>query len=546
MYRVLVTEPLSEEGLARLRQSAQVDLRTGLSPAELVAVIGDYDALIVRSRTQVTAELLQAGTRLKIVARAGSGVDNIDVEAATRYGVLVVNAPLGNTVAVAEHTFGLMLALARHIPAADAAMKGGGWPKSALIGRELRGKTLGIIGLGRIGAALARRAAAFEMRLVAYDPFVSADYAARLGVEMMGLDALLQEADFVSVHIPGNERTRGLIDAARLAMMKPTAILINCARGGIVDEAALAQALAEGRLGGAGLDVFVHEPPGLTELVRSPRVVCTPHLGASTEEAQESCACDVVEQVLAVLDGQPPRYPVNAPALSGEEMATLGPYLDLGQRLGSFYGQMNGMSLERLDLVYAGEVAAHNTALLRAAVLVGLLQQMVEEPVNLVNANALAASRGIAIAEHSEPQAENYAGLLTVRASTKAGEHSVSGSVVRGRPHAVCIDGFWLDFVLEGYLLLSEHIEQPGILGRMGMLLGESGLNVSFVQVGRWGRGSHGIMVLGIDDPVPADLLERIRALPSIRSVRLIHIERPAIGFQPVAASRQPSPAATG
>ncbi|HPL29803.1 MAG TPA: hydroxyacid dehydrogenase, partial [Anaerolineae bacterium] len=335
MSRVLVTEPLSEEGLARLRERTEVDVREGLNPAELAAAIGEYDALIVRSRTRVTAEVLEAGVRLRVVARAGSGVDNIDVEAATRRGILVVNAPNGNTVAVAEHTMGLILALARHIPAGDAATKEGGWPKGALIGSELRGKTLGIIGLGRIGAAVARRAAAFEMRLVACDPFVPAEQAARLGVEMVPLEALLQQADFVSIHTPGNERTRGLIDAARLALMKPAARLVNCARGGIVDEAALQQALAEGRLAGAALDVFAQEPPGAPDLVRSPKTVCTPHLAASTEEAQESCALDVAEQVLAVLAGGVARYPVNAPSLSSEELAALGPYLELATRLGS-------------------------------------------------------------------------------------------------------------------------------------------------------------------------------------------------------------------
>jgi len=524
MYRVLVTEPLSDEGLARLRESTEVDVREGLTPKELLSIIGEYDALIVRSRTQVTAELLAAGRRLRVVGRAGSGVDNIDVEAATRRGVLVVNAPQGNAVAVAEHTMGLMLALARHIPAGDAAMKQGRWLKDHLMGTELRGKVLGIVGLGRIGTALARRAAAFEMRLVAYDPFVSAEQAARLGVEMVGLDALLAQADFVSIHVPANERTLGLISASKLALMKPTARLINCARGGIVDEEALARALAEGRLAGAALDVFAHEPPGDAELVMSPKTVCTPHLAASTEEAQETCALEVAEQVLAVLAGGVARYPVNAPMLSSEEMAVLGPYLELATRLGSFLGQMDGGAIGRLEFVYAGEPAAHDTTLLRSAMLVGLLRLVVDEPVNLVNAGAVAASRGLVIAERREPTAESYTNLLSIRALTTEGERTVTGSVVRGRPHLVGIDGFWLDFPLEGYLLLSEHIEQPGVLGRMGTLLGDAGVSISFVQVGRWGRGSRGVMVLGLDDPAPAGLLERIRALPSIRSVRLIRV----------------------
>lgn len=524
MHKVLVTEALSDEGLARLRESVEVDVREGLSQAELLEIIGHYDALIVRSRTRVTADLLRAATRLQIVARAGSGVDNIDVDAATRQGVVVVNAPYGNTVAVAEHTMALMLALARNVPAADAAMKAGGWPKGSLEGTELRGKTLGIIGLGRIGTALAKRAAAFEMRLLAYDPFVAVEYASRLGVELVPLDDLLRTADFVSIHIPGGDRTRNLIGAEQIALMKPTARLINCSRGGIIDEEALCRALTEGRIAGAALDVFAKEPPGPTDLVCSSKVVCTPHLAASTEEAQESCAIDVAEQVLEFLGGRPARYPVNMPTLSGEEMAALGPFLDLAGRLGNFYSQLAGDGLKRLELVYAGETGELNTSLLRAAALVGLLKPMVEEPVNLVNADAVAASRGMAIAERREPQAESFTNLLTIRATTTAGERAVTGSVVRGRAHVVCIDGFWLDFPLEGYLLLSEHVEQPGILGRMGMLLGDAGVNVSFVQVGRWGRGSHGVMVLGLDEAAPAGLLDRIRALPSIRSVRLIRI----------------------
>jgi D-3-phosphoglycerate dehydrogenase len=524
MYKVLVTESLAEDGLARLRESTHVDVREGLSHEELLAIVGRYDALIVRSRTRVTADVLRAGERLQVVARAGSGVDNVDVEAATRQGVIVVNAPNGNTIAVAEHTMGFMLALARHIPAADAAMKAGHWRKGELSGLELRGKTLGIIGLGRIGAALSRRAAAFEMRLLAYDPFVAAEYAARQGVAMVPLDELLRVADFVTVHVPGNDHTWGMIGADKLALMKPTAFLINCARGGIVDEEALAAALAEGRLAGAALDVFAQEPPGPTPLVTSPKVICTPHLGAATGEAQRICALDVVEQVLAVLSGRPPRYPVNMPPLSSEEMAALGPYLDLATRLGSFYGQMTGNGLERLELVYAGDVARRDTLLLRAAALAGFLRLIEETPVNLVNAAAVAASRGISVAERTEPEIESFTNLLTIRAFTRSGEHSITGSIVRAHPRAVCINGYWLDFPLEGYLLLSEHIEQPGVLGRMGTILGEAGVNVSFVQVGRWGRGSRGVMVMGLDDPVPPGLLERIRELPSIRSVRLIRV----------------------
>jgi len=522
MFRVLVTESLARAGLDLLSQHAEVEVVDRPSSEALAEMIGEYDALVVRSRTRVTTEVIEAGDRLRVIGRAGTGVDNIDLESATRHGVLVVNAPNGNSVAVAEHTLGLMLALARHIPQGDSSVRLGRWDKSALMGTEVRGKVLGIIGMGRVGTAVATRAAALEMAVVAYDPFISTEHAARLSVRLVPLDELLRTADFVSLHVPATKLTLGLLGSRELALMKPTAMLINCARGGIVQEDALLDALEEGRIAGAALDVFSHEPLDDTRFLASKRLILTPHLGASTEEAQSSAALDVAEQVIAVLQGKVPRYPVNTVALSPEEMAEVGPYIDLAQRLGSLYAQIATGNLVGLELGYSGEIAKHGTQLVKAAALVGLLSHTSEETVNLINAEVVARERGIEVSEHRVPTAENFTSLLTLNAATTQGTRSLAGTVMRGQPHLVGFDDFWIDSILEGLLLVSEHIEQPGIIGRMGLMLGEAGVNISFVQVGRRGRGGHGVMVVGVDDAISDELLARIMTMPSIRTAWLV------------------------
>ncbi len=530
MKRVLVTEPLAEEAMRALAEHVQVDSRPGLSEQALVEAIGDYDGLVVRSATQVTAEVIRAGKRLQVIGRAGIGVDNIDLAQATRRGIIVVNVPSGNTIAVAEHTIGLMLALARHIPRSDAGLRAGRWEKRGLTGIEVRGKVLGLVGLGRIGTAVAQRAAGLEMQIIAYDPFVSPERAARAGVRLVDLEQLLRTADFISVHTPLTERTRHLIGAEALALVKPTARLINCARGEIVDEAALLAALESGRLAGAALDVFEQEPLGPdSPLRRCDKAILTPHLAAATEEAQLAVSLDVARQVWEVLEGLPPRAPVNAPFLDPEALAELRPYLELAERMGSFYAQMAGNNLVRLDLTYGGDVADKNVELLRAALLIGLLCSVSEEPLNLINAAMVAESRGLALTEHRVPEADNFAGLITLRVLTTQGERVLAGTVMRQEPHIVRIDDYWLDFVAEGLLLVSEHVEQPGIIGRMGTILGEAGINIHFVQVGRRQRGGQGAMVLGIDDALSEQALGQVLQLPSIRSAHLVSL--PACAF---------------
>ena len=524
MKRVLITESLARAGVDLLREACQVTVQSAPSPEELLQIIGGYEALIVRSATKVTAEVLAAGSRLSVVGRAGTGVDNIDLDAATRRGIVVVNAPTSNTIAVAEHALGLMLSLARHIPQANVSMHCGRWEKKNLLGSELCDKVLGLIGLGRVGTALASRAQGLEMRVIAHDPFVSPERAKRLNVEMVGFEELLSRSDYVSLHAPSTDRTRGMIGARELASMKPGARLINCARGDLVVEEALVQALREGQIAGAALDVFVHEPQVNPAICQCPNLILSPHLGASTEEAQSGAAVQVARQVIDVLDGRPPRYPVNVMALSTEEMRFLQPYLDLANCLGRLYAQFAENNLTHLEMTYAGDVAEHDTMLITAAALAGLFSEAGEETVNLVNARLVAQERGLTVSETHSPQDQGFSGLVTLCARTTTKERLLSGTVMRGQAHIVRIDEYWLDFIAHGPLLVTEHIEQPGVIGQMGTLLGDAGVSISFVQVGREKRGGYGIMVLGLDEQLSEETLAQVMTMPSVRAARAVHL----------------------
>jgi D-3-phosphoglycerate dehydrogenase len=501
-----------------------VDVRLGLSPEELVGAIRGYDGLVIRSGTQVTAQVIRSADRLAVIGRAGTGVDNVDLEAATLRGIVVVNVPNSNAISVAEHTIALLLALARHVPQADASLRARRWVRHGLQGTEVRAKYLGIVGLGRIGSAVAHRAQGLEMKVLAHDPFVSVDYAVRRGVTLVSLKDLLQRSDFVSLHVPLTELTRDLIGAQELAMMKPTACLINCARGGIVVEEALCEALENKTLAGAALDVFAEEPLVDSPLLSNAHVILTPHLAASTDEAQENAAVEIARQVVEVLEGQAPRYPVNAPLLSSEELAILGPYMDLALRLGRLYAQLAQGNLTEVELTLSGELAAQDPAILTSSALQGVLEGICEEPINVVNARIIADQRGLRVVERRTPAVENLANSLTLNLRTTEGEWSVMGTVLRGEPHVIRINRFWIDFVAAGRLLLSEHVEGPGILGRVGALLGEAGINISFVQVGRRERGGLGVMVLGIDDQLPSHVVEALLDLPSIRSAHPLRL----------------------
>ena len=500
-------------------------LKTGLEPKDLEACLGEYDALIVRSETQVTAELLAVGERLQIVGRAGVGVDNIDVEAATRRGILVVNAPTSNTIAAAEHSLALMLSLARHVPRAHASMKAGQWSRSEFIGTELRGKALGIIGLGKVGAEVARRARAFEMRIIAHDPFVSPDHAGHLGVEIVSLDDLLQRSDFISVHVPLTAGTDGMIGRKELAKVKPTVRLINAARGGIIDEQALYEAVKGGRVAGAAIDVFSEEPASHSDLLKSDRIIVTPHLGASTEEAQANVAIEVAEQVVDVLQGRPARYAVNAPMVLPEALAVLTPFVDVGRVTGKVATQLAEGQLSSIAIAYAGEIAQYDALFLKAAVVGGLLAPVSEERVNVVNVNMITDQRGIKIVERKEEASETYRNLLTVELTTSTGTTIVSGTSVMGRSHVVRVNDYWLDITPgDGYLLLIENSDQPGMIGAVGTLAGQSDVNISFMEVGRLERRGRAMMALGLDEPMPEGALNAILAMGGISSVKQVKV----------------------
>jgi D-3-phosphoglycerate dehydrogenase / 2-oxoglutarate reductase len=524
--RILVAEPLAREGIDRLRAEHDVDERPNLSREELCGSIADYDALVVRSQVQVDADLIAAGQRLVVVGRAGVGVDNVDLDAATRAGITVVNAPTGNTIAAAEHTLALLFALARRIAAADASVRRGEWKRSQFTGNELRGRTLGIVGLGKIGQAIADRARALEMPVVGVDPYVTAEQAALHGVELVDFDALLARSDVVTVHVPLTRATRGLIGIAALAKMKPGALILNVARGGIVDEAAVAQALRKGQLGGAGIDVFEHEPPTDSPLLDAPNTVLTPHLGASTEEAQVLVAEEVADQVLDVLAGRPARYAVNAPLLTPETAQALAPYLPLAETLGRFFAQFARTAVRTLTLEIAGELAEFDASPLAAAALRGLLETATTERVNLVNAAALARARGITLVERKTPDAGAFAALLTLSGEAHGRAITVAGTVANGEPRLTRLDDYWLDMAPSEVMLITRHQDKPGTMGRIGLILGDADVNISAMHLARTRPREDAFMILALDDDVSAAVADAIRsneAVIDLWTIRLGH-----------------------
>jgi D-3-phosphoglycerate dehydrogenase len=491
-----------------------------MSREELLAALPGYDALLVRSQVRADAEAIAAGSSLTVIGRAGVGVDNIDIAAATAAGITVVNAPTGNTTAAAEHTLALLFALARHIPAADASMHSGEWERVAFMGRELVGKTLGVIGLGKIGMAVADRARALGMEIIGCDPFVTDEAAALHGIRALPLAELLAVADAVTVHVPKTRDTTNLISTAELASMKSDAFLINVARGGVIDETALAAALAEGEIAAAAVDVYSNEPPAEDNPLRTaPNVILTPHLGASTTEAQARVAVEAAEQVRDVLAGKPARYAVNAPLLTPETADALEPYLPLARTLGQFYAQFGG-DLSGLTLDIAGELVSFETGPLIAATLGGILETHTEERVNTVNAPSLAKARGITLVERKTPEAGGYASLLTL-----SGSKSVAGTVGAAGPRLVALDGLDIDIAPAPYMLVSRHRDRPGTIGLIGGALGEADVNISGMHLARIDPRADAFMVLALDEPVPDETVERIGAFDAVIELWLIGLE---------------------
>jgi D-3-phosphoglycerate dehydrogenase len=518
--RILVADPLAEDGLARLRRAGEVEVRTKMTEAELIAAIPGFDALVVRSETVVTAAVLEAGAALRVVGRAGVGVDNIDVAAATRRGILVVNAPRGNTVAAAEHSMALLLASARWLPQADASVRRGEWTRARFTGVELRGKTLGIIGLGNIGSEVAKRAQGLEMAVIAYDPAVPVERAEQFNVELTSLEELLRRSDFISIHAPLVEGTRHLLSDVQFEQVKPGARLVNAARGGIVDEEALHRALSSGRLAAAAADVFEQEPPAQSPLLQLPNFIATPHIAASTVEAQTSVAFDVAEELAAVLTGELPRHAVNAPALLPEELQVLRPFADLAQRLASLYVQLQGPRLSVLEMDYEGEIGERDISLVTAAAIEGMLSPFTEERINPVNARLVAANRGLRLVERRIPRGPGYPSTITLRGDGL----ELAGAIVGEEPRVTSIDGNRVDLVPEGRFLFSRHEDRPGVVGHIGTILGEADINIASMRVGRDAPRGRAMMILAVDDPVEESVLAMLRGIYGMSDLRYVEL----------------------
>jgi len=519
---VLVSDPLAEEGIDILKGFCDVDINTGLTEDELVAAIGGYDALLVRSGTEVTARVIDAGARLKFIGRAGAGVDNIDTEAATRRGIIVANAPEGNTLAATEHTMAMMLSLARNIPQANASLKKGEWKRSKFIGIELNDKVLGIVGLGRIGNEVAKRARAMEMKCIAYDPFISKERAAKIGVELVSLDDLFRRADVITVHTPLIKETRHIVNAKTIATMKDGVRLINCARGGIIDEKALADAIASGKVAGAAVDVFESEPPTDSPLIGLDHVIVTPHLGASTVEAQKNVAISVANQCISVLSGGAAKYVVNAPMIPAEQQALVEPYAMLAQKMGRLLIQLTEGRLESIEVTYGGEAAAlPNTKFVTRVILKGMLDPILQAPVNIVNAEFVAKERGIRMSETTTEEAQGFKNIITITAKTDRMTETVSGSVSGpNRARIVSIGGYMTDLTPTGHVVISRHTDKPGVIGKAATILGRANVNIAGMQVGRHKPGEEALMVLTVDSAVPADAMEEIKKIDAIHTAK--------------------------
>ena len=526
MAKILIADSIAKEGIDLLSRQHEVVVKTGLSEDALVEAVADVQALVVRSQTQVTARIIEAGQRLEVIARAGVGVDNVDVEAATARGVVVVNAPLANTISTAEHAFGLMLAVARNIPQGQSSLKAGKWERSKLQGVELAGKTLGVVGLGRIGAEVASRARAFQMRVVAFDPFVSMERASALGIEMKSLDEVFAEADFVTLHTTLTPETRGMISKERLAKARKGIRIINAARGALIDEQALFDAVESGHVAGAGIDVFSEEPAVGNILTTHDKIVVTPHLAASTNEAQDRAAVDVAEQVLDILDGKAPRFPVNVPTIGAESMAVIAPYIEAARVAGRVAMQLAQGRLEKVRIEYRGEVGNHDVTPLRAAAVVGLLDEATDEKVSAVNALSVAAQRGLRIEEDKGAAQEPYASLVTVAVHTDAGVERVSATHTAGGCAIVAINDYSVDVRGDSQTLLAiENVDKPGSIGRVGTLMGQRGVNISSMSVSPSpSKRGHALMLLGVDRSLAADELAQVRALDGIEVARQIRL----------------------
>ncbi|WP_320663983.1 phosphoglycerate dehydrogenase [Prochlorococcus sp. MIT 1223] len=526
MTKVLVSDPIDQAGLDILSQVSQVDKRLGLSLEELMQIISEYDALMIRSGTLVTSEVIEKAENLRIIGRAGVGVDNVDVPAATRKGILVVNSPGGNTIAAAEHSLAMLLALSRHIPQAHGSMLSGTWQRKKYVGNELYKKILGVVGLGKIGSHVAKVAKAMGMEILAFDPFVSAERAQQMQVNLSNLEELFEKSDYITLHLPRTSETENLVDFKMLSRMKSTARLVNCARGGIINEPDLAKALNTGVIAGAALDVYGVEPLSDDSPLRSVEkgLILTPHLGASTTEAQENVAIDVAEQIRDVLKGLPARSAVNIPGLSAEIMDSLKPHLQLAETLGLFANQLSGGQIQKIEVRLQGEFAKHPSQPLVIATLKGVLTNALGDRINYVNASLEAKGRGIDVVEVKEDFNPDFSGgALQLTTFGDSGTNSVSGTVFAdGDLRITSIDDFPVNVSPSRHMLFTRHSDMPGIIGKLGSLLGEHNVNIASMQVGRRIVRGEAVMVLSVDDPIPSELLGSVLSISGINQAKSV------------------------
>ena len=522
MPRVLIADSLSPAAVEIFRQrGVDTDIKTGLSKDELIAVIGDYDGLVVRSDTKPNKDVIAAAKNLKVIGRAGIGVDNIDIPAATAAGVVVMNTPFGNSITTAEHAIAMMFALARQMPAADASTQAGKWEKSRFMGVELYSKTLGLIGAGNIGGIVADRALGLKMKVVAYDPFLSPERAVEMGVEKVELEELLARADFITLHTPLTDKTRNILSAENLAKTKKGVFIINCARGGLVDEAALRAALESGQVGGAGFDVFTQEPAKDNVLFGAPNFVATPHLGASTNEAQENVALQVAEQISDYLLTGAVTNALNSPSVTAEEAPRLKPFVAVAEKLGALAGQMVDFGIKAIDIAFEGEVAKLNVKPLASAALAGVMRPMLAE-VNMVSAPVIAKERGITVSESRQDDSPIFDSLIRITVTTEKGKRSFAGTVMAGAPRVVEVKGMDLDAPFAPRMLYVNNQDKPGFIGALGALLGDAGVNIATFNLGRIDAGDDAIAMVGVDqEPTPA-LLAKIQALPHVKEARAL------------------------
>ncbi len=520
--RVLVSDKLADAGIKIFEEAEgiEVDVNVGLSPEELKSIIGNYDGLVIRSATKVTEDLLGAANRLKVVGRAGIGLDNVDIPVATKQGIVVMNTPEGNVVTTAEHAIAMMLALSRNIPQGTASLKAGSWDKKNLQGKEIFNKTLGLIGYGRIGSIVADRARGLKMHVIVHDPYANKELVEQKGFKMVSLEELYSRSDYITIHVPKMKETINLINQESFAQMKPGVMIVHCARGGIVNEKDLAVAIQSGKIGGVALDVFETEPPGASPLFEFDNVICTPHLGASTAEAQTNVAVAVADQIVRYLQSGTIINAVNVPSVTGELLARLQPYLTLAERMGCLQAQLCQGAIEEFSIKYLGDFSSLDMAPVTTAALKGLLAPILKDEVNYVNAPVIAKERGVKIVESRSAEAEDYTNLIAMEVKAAEGSNTISGTIFgKHEPRIVRVNDFRLEVLPQGHLLLIHNMDRPGAIGSIATVLGQHNINIARMYVGQVKDGDHNVIFIDTDTPAPSDTLEELRVLPLVKSV---------------------------